>query len=445
MRWLLALLVISLLSVAGYAQAAPCQATTDSSVNVRAQPDTGAAVLALIIPGNPAAVTGVQEDWYQVSRADFGTGWVSSSVVLLQGDCAAFEPPLNPFILPFDLSDIDLLFTMTADGGKLYGLNLAAGTARPLTTTHIGVPQWSPDGSAAVFTRSGRAGSSDLFWMNRDASEVRPLTRDGKFNVEPLWSPDGTAIAFWSRRDAPALIQRPFSTTNFTYIYVMKPDGSDVRRVIAPPEQPPPWYAATELLQGWTRDGRIVFTSQRDNTSDSVSALGLYRVLPDGSDLANLTGWAGLAVAGNVGVRSAAVSPDGTRIAFEFWAGGQGDLYVMNTDATGLKRLTNDTRSKSNIAWSADGRYLAFEAAPAAVIRQQDIFVLHLDDLKETLVTPDSPTYDSTPQWSPDGQWIAFVATDDTQSQIVIVHPDGTGRRAVANGSGPQWVQKHSA
>jgi hypothetical protein len=255
MRWLLSLLAVSLFSVTGYAQAAPCQATTDASVNVRAQPDTNAAVLALIIPGNPASVVGAQEGWYQVQRSDFGTGWVSAAVVHLVGDCAAFETSINPFILPFDLSDIDLLFTVTADGGKLYGLNLATGATRPLTTTQIGMPQWTPDGSAAVFTLSRSAGSSDLFWMNRDASVVRPLTRDGKFNVQPIWSPDGASIAFWSRRDAPALIQRPFSTTNFTYIYVMQPNGSVVRRVIPPPEQPPPWYAATELLQGWTRDG----------------------------------------------------------------------------------------------------------------------------------------------------------------------------------------------
>jgi TolB protein len=158
----------------------------------------------------------------------------------------------------------------------------------------------------------------------------------------------------------------------------------------------------------------------------------------------NLTLRAGLPVAGSVGVRSAAVSPDGTQIAFEFWADGQGDLYLLNADGSGLKRLTNDARSKSNPAWSADGAYLAFEAAAAAAIRQQDIFVISIDDQTETLVTPDSPTYDSSPQWSPNGQWIAFRATDDTQSKIVIVRPDGTGRRTVANGSGPLWLVKHS-
>jgi TolB protein len=41
--------------------------------------------------------------------------------------------------------------------------------------------------------------------------------------------------------------------------------------------------------------------------------------------------------------------------------------------------------------------------------------------------------------WSPDGRWLAFDAGPETRSRIYVVHPDGTGLRALVDGADPTW------
>ena len=61
-------------------------------------------------------------------------------------------------------------------------------------------PRWSPDGLRIVFS-STRLGGKNLFIMNWDGSNVRPLTKDGK-SFSPAWSPasSGNDIRASSKR-----------------------------------------------------------------------------------------------------------------------------------------------------------------------------------------------------------------------------------------------------
>jgi TolB protein len=86
-------------------------------------------------------------------------------------------------------SDFDI-FVMDATGSNV----------RQLTRTGVDYnPAWSPDGRQIVFTRQEGAGS-DIFLMDADGSNVRRLTDGGpnQANLNPLFSPDGTTIAYMS-------------------------------------------------------------------------------------------------------------------------------------------------------------------------------------------------------------------------------------------------------
>lgn len=83
-----------------------------------------------------------------------------------------------------------------------------------------GPPRWSPDGKHIVWMRKFPERGHDLWVMDADGTNAKPLTDNGTIDdAYPSWSPDGRSIAFDSNRDGN------------NEIYVMNADGSDVVRV----------------------------------------------------------------------------------------------------------------------------------------------------------------------------------------------------------------------
>jgi TolB protein len=118
-------------------------------------------------------------------------------------------------------------------------------------------------------------------------------------------------------------------------------------------------------------------------------------------------------------------SPDGGRIAFASKRGGSFDLFVMNADGTGSRRLTSTKEDDVHPSWSPDGERIAFErGVPGA------IHVMSADGSGSKRVTSDTAA-EAQPAWSPDGSWIAYVRREPGTviRELWLVHPDGSGRR----------------
>ncbi|HJZ54065.1 MAG TPA: hypothetical protein VKE74_03875 [Gemmataceae bacterium] len=126
-------------------------------------------------------------------------------------------------------------------------------------------PAWSPDGSLIAF--AGPSGSSGIITLIRpDGTGLRrlPHTQGGEY---PSWSPDGTRIAFNS------------NLTGDHLMYVARADGSKVAGPVGAGEG---WQV------GWSPDGRsILFTSHRDYPDPRHT--DVYVMRPDGSDVRRLT------------------------------------------------------------------------------------------------------------------------------------------------------------
>ncbi len=211
--------------------------------------------------------------------------------------------------IAFDDHGAGEVWSIAADGSDAKRLAPASGGAR-----------WSPDGRSIVFFSwrdfPDQEQRNELYVMAADGSNQIRLTDNEAEDVEPTWSPDGTQIAFTSGGGANP------------DIYVVAADGSDERQLTTDP--------APDEGPAWSPGGsRILFTSYRDGADPLMLGSGnaeIFTVAPDGSGLTNLTNspdWDGYP----------AWSPDGSRIAFSINDGVEFDLYVMNADGSGKRRL----------------------------------------------------------------------------------------------------------
>ena len=138
----------------------------------------------------------------------------------------------------------------------------------------LGVPGecavWSPDGSKLMFCSNGvnrgeGVDNWDVFVMDADGANVRRLTSNGAQDYPGAWSPDGTQIAFFSRRGGDG------------DVYVMDADGANLRRVTNEP--------GAQAADAWLPDGRLVIGSAQEGVEGPPHWLVLR---PDGSGRASL-------------------------------------------------------------------------------------------------------------------------------------------------------------
>jgi Tol biopolymer transport system component len=104
-------------------------------------------------------------------------------------------------------------------------------------------------------------------------------------------------------------------------------------------------------------------------------------------------------------------SPDGTRIAFKSNRSGSYNLYVMDADGGRVTRVTDHGRNDQEPSWLPDGQSLVYASERDRGPGRFDLYRVWLADGAIERLTVFFEGYAIMPNVSPDGNWVAFVAT----------------------------------
>ena len=119
-------------------------------------------------------------------------------------------------------------------------------------------------------------------------------------------------------------------------------------------------------------------------------------------------------------------SPDGRKIAFDGTTrDGKSEIYVINADGSGKRRLTRTAGQEFGPAWSPDGRKIAFSRGPNG---HQQVYVMNADGSGQRRLTHLPAHNIASPlAWLPDGKitFVSFHGPNDFESTSST--PTGAG------------------
>jgi WD40 repeat protein len=147
------------------------------------------------------------------------------------------------------------------------------------------------------------------------------------------------------------------------------------------------------------------------------------------------TGLAKLTMAGTSN-HHPAWSPDGLKIAYAALYKGAPELYVMAADGFGVVRLTGGVGFLGSPAWSPDGATIAFNCLVES--GNVDICILNVDGSALARITTD-PARDYGAAWSPDGSTLAFATTRYGSDEIALLNVAGGGVTRIGAGLPGFW------
>jgi len=295
-------------------------------------------------------------------------------------------------------------------------------------------PQISPDGKKIVYVRRFADSMTDrrysnLWIINADGAEHRPLTTGNRNDTSPRWSPDGSRIAYLSEVEEK------------TQIFVRWMDTGQTARITNLEQAP-------EAIV-WSPDGRMI----------SYSAL----VLGKGPHLADLP-------APPAGAKWAEPAAAYDRLVYRFNGAGYlkpgfKQIFVVPADGGASRQVTNGNFPNGGeefgglrrASWTPDGKYLI-----VSVNRHPESDHEYLDDEVYEFSLADGSLRaltnrkgpDNSPAVSPNGKWIAYTGFDDRYqghqtTKLYLMNRDGSGSRSLSEKldrdiQSPEWAPDNS-
>jgi Tol biopolymer transport system component len=236
----------------------------------------------------------------------------------------------------------------------------------------------------------------------------------GGYHLAPALTPDGREVAFFGERNS-----------FFIDLYLADAEtGKTLRRLVKSTINSN--YESLRFINSsgsFSPDGRYFAIAAKRKQHTDLVILDVKR----GREAKRIQ------VALN-GLETPSWSPDGQQLVFTGFDGGLSDLFIINRDGTGLRRLTNDKYADLQPTWSPDGRTIAFATDRGGVTDFDELrfgnmrlALYHLDSGVIELLGHMDEGKNINPVWSPDGRSLAFVSDRTGISNLFLYElRDGT-------------------
>jgi dipeptidyl aminopeptidase/acylaminoacyl peptidase len=294
-------------------------------------------------------------------------------------------------------------------------------------------PQISPDGKKIVYVRRFADSATDrryanLWIINADGSDHRPLTTGNRNDVSPRWSPDGNRLAYLSDADGKQ------------QLYIRWMDTGQTARITNLDQAPD--------AISWSPDGKML----------SFSSL----VLGKGPHVADLP-------SPPAGAKWADPPTAYDRLVYRFnGAGylkpGYMQIFVVSAEGGTPRQISNgnfpnggNEFGPTRASWTPDGKFLIISAnrhpeSDHAFFDDEVYEFSVLDGSLRALTNRKGP--DGSPAVSPNGKWIAYTGFEDRlqghqTTQLYLMNRDGSGSHSLSEKldrdiAEPQWAPDNS-
>ncbi len=325
--------------------------------------------------------------------------------VLAEGDQVVVEGRV------FDLASGDSLLGKRYLGDSSVARRMAHSLADEIVLLFTGRRGIALTTIAFYSDRQAENRIKEIYLMDADGQNQRPITNHRTVSLTPAWSPTGTAVAYTS------------FFSGLPGVYVVDLPTGQKRPVVT--------EGSFNASPTFSRDGRSIAFAR------SVPGGNIEIFVTDtaGGNLQRLTNSRGIDT-------NPAWSPNGRQIAFTSDRGGNPQIYIMDADGTNVRRISRSGRYNDGAAWSPDGARIAY--AQREAIERFDIVAVDVvtGEARELTSAPGSH---ETPTFSPDGLRIAFAGKYGSgrgATQIYVMGDDGSDVRQLTsegNNFSPSW------
>jgi Tol biopolymer transport system component len=202
-----------------------------------------------------------------------------------------------------------------------------------------------------------------------------------------------------------------YTKINFSYqIFYLSPSGSQLKPLIT-------WSAPARSAVESPDGSQIAFVSTRAD-----GAWNVYLASADGKTVRQLTNDP------NREALSARWSPDGQKIVFTSHGADDTQIRTIRVDGSDETVVTSGSEDVF-ASYSPDGTQIAFERGVTAKLPEvvSELWKVNADGSNPSVIVSNAKGVCGMPDWSPDGNWIAFCGAGPVGTQDVwIVHPDGS-------------------